>query len=342
MFFEHRKLIRVPCFLVAGEMRYHDYIMTEHSQRMASVHGVEHSQARYDLANMAVLSAQVIAWASLLVAMTHTSHWLLLIVEIYFFCIMMQGVFSMMHEGFHGHCHRSERINYAMCWLASTLFGASATFIKVNHLGHHVRNRTEAEMVDYVTKNESRLKKTIAYYLAIVGGIWIGACVGSIAMTLVPSSLLGKLQKRSAANTYAAALGDFSEKDIRAIRIEVITGLLFWAAAWLLLGFNITGVLLAYAAFAFSWSSLQWIYHVRTPLDVVEGTYNLRSSRLVRWFFLNFNYNLTHHRDPGLRWQLLHRATDLKETRPFWRTWLAIAKPPAPLPEEPHFQKTYY
>lgn len=309
---------------------------------MASDIDATHIHARYDTVNIAVLSAQLVAWAALLVAMSHTTNWVILFVEIYFFCLMMQGVFSMMHEGFHEHAHRSKGVNTAMCWLASTIFGASATFIKVNHIGHHVRNRTDAEMVDYVYEDESRLKKTVAYYLGIVGGIWIGASLGSIVVALAPASWLLKLQERSQHNTYAAALGDFTETDFRNIRIEVVASLLFWAAAWWLFEFKAMNILIAYGAFAFSWSSLQWIYHVRTPLDVVEGTYNLRSSRLVRWFFLNFNYNLTHHRDPSLRWQVLHAVSDLNETRPFWRSWLSITKPPVPLPEEPHFQKTYY
>ncbi len=308
----------------------------------ATARELEHAQANFDRINIAVLSAQLMAWAALLVAMTHTNHWFLLLLELYFFCLMMQGVFSMMHEGFHDHAHRRKSVNNVMCWLASTLFGASATFIKVNHIGHHYRNRTDAEMVDYVKPDESRVKKTIAYYLGIVGGIWIGASLGSLIITLIPDVWLQKLQKSSESNTYAAALGDFTEPDFHRIRIEVVAGLFFWIAAWWLLGFSATTVLLAYGAFAFSWSSLQWIYHVRTPLDVVEGTYNLRSSRLVRWFFLNFNYNLTHHRDPGLRWQLLHKVSNLEETRPFWRTWLSIAKPPSPIPDEPQFQKTYY
>jgi len=316
--------------------------MMDHSYTLATEMDAERSHARYDLANIAILITQLTAWAGLLVAMTHTTNWLLLFIEVYFFCLMMQGVFSMMHEGFHGHAHRSKITNSIMCWLASTLFGASATFIKVNHIGHHVRNRTDAELVDYVKKEESRLKKTIAYYLAVIGGIWIGASLGSLAMAIVPSSWLLKLQKKSESNTYAAALGDFTESDFQSIRLEVVASLIFWAIAWWLLELNLLTIVIAYSAFAFSWSSLQWIYHVRTPLDVVEGTYNLRSSILVRCFFLNFNYNLTHHRDPGLRWQVLHKVSDLTETRPFWRTWIAIAKPPVPLPDELNVQKTYY
>ena len=297
---------------------------------------------RLDRANLAVLSAQVLVWALLLVAITRLDGPWWTAVAVAAFCLMMQGVFSMMHECFHGHGYGNPRVNASMCWLASTLFGASATLIKVNHLGHHVRNRTRAERVDYIDEDESRLAKTVAYYVAIAGGIWLGAALGSLVLALVPVSWLGWLRARAETNTYAAGLADFTDADFRRIRLEVLAGVAFWVAAWQLLGLTLGAVALAYGAFALSWSSLQWIYHLRTPLDVIEGTYNLRAPRLVRWCLLNFNYNLTHHRDPGMRWQAMHDATNLAETRPLWWTWLAILRPPEPLPADPHVGKTYY
>lgn len=297
---------------------------------------------RLDRMNVAVLFGQLLAWAICLAVLSRTRNALLIVPLLVFFCLMMQGVFSMMHESFHQHAHRATRINYFMSWLSSTLFGASATLIHINHLGHHVRNRTRAELVDYVEADESRLKKTVAYYAGVAGGIWFGAFVLSVLLLIVPSAWIQRLQSRGADNTYAAALADFSATDFRRIRLEVITAAIFWVVAWYLLDLSVLGVGMAYLAFAVSWSSLQWIYHVRTPLDVVEGAYNLRASWPVRCLFLNFNYNLTHHRDSSIRWQGLHAASDLQETRPFWRGWLAIVLPPQPMPPDRLITKTYY
>jgi fatty acid desaturase len=214
--------------------------------------------------------------------------------------------------------------------------------IRINHLGHHVRNRTRAELVDFVVPGESRAKKTLSYYAAIAGGIWLAACLGSLVLAATPAALARRLRAYGEANTYAAAFADFAPTDCARIRYEVVGALAFWMTAFWLLGLQWQSVLLCYAAFAFSWSSLQWIYHVRTPLHVVEGTYNLRSPWFIRALFLNFNYNLTHHRQPALRWQYMHAATDLELTRPFWRTWLAILRPPRPLPDERSLVKTYF
>lgn len=299
-------------------------------------------QRRWDRMNLVVLAAQVAAWAGCLTIASHIENGLALGAWVLFFCFMMQGVFSMMHECFHRHGHRNRTINHAMAWLASTIFGASATLIWVNHLGHHVRNRTSAELVDYVEPGQSVAKKTAAYYFAIFGGIWLGAFITSLALTVIPPRWTRVFMRKARDNTYAAAFADFREKDFARIRLETLAAVAFWAVFWLTLGWRWHDVALFYVAFALSWSSLQWIYHVRTPLDPVEGAYNVRALLPIRWLFLNFNYNLTHHRQPELRWQLMHRVTNLQETRPLWYNWLSILLPPRPLPPPGTLVKTYF
>ncbi|MGF6244205.1 fatty acid desaturase [Paraburkholderia sp. GAS38] len=301
------------------------------------------SSHRFDRANLLALMLQTSVWAGVLTWLSHTGvgplKWLVLIP----FCIIMQGVFSMMHETFHGFGHRHGRVNYMMMWWASTMFGASATLIHINHLGHHVRNRTRAERADFASPGESLPRKWAEYYSAILGGIWLGGLVGSIVLALLPAGVANNWSKRGDDNTYAAAFKDFSLRDFQRIRFEVLGGIAVWLFVGWLLDWKPVVVLIAYVAFAFSWSSLQWVYHMRTPLDVVEGTYNMRAPILVRWAFLNFNYNLTHHRRPGLRWQQLHAASNAAETRPLWFGWLQIFLPPRRLPADlSQLDKTYF
>jgi len=297
---------------------------------------------RLDNMNVLVLAAQLITWGVCLRLAPQVESRVLLALIVIFFCLMMQGVFSMMHECFHRHAHSNSKANDAMCWLATTIFGASATLIRINHAGHHVRNRTRAELVDYVEADESRVKKTLAYYGAILGGIWLAAFIGSIVLCFLPSRVMRYFKAKSKENTYAAAFSDFSQSDFVRVRLEVIAAVAFWVGAFWILELDWKYVTGFYLAFALSWSSLQWIYHVRTPLDVVEGAYNLRAPWYIRYLFLNFNYNLTHHRDPSLRWQQMHAVTDLRFTRPFWYAWLGILKPPMPMPADRVIQKTHF
>jgi fatty acid desaturase len=298
---------------------------------------------RFDVANLCVLALQTLLWGATLTWLSHTEagglKWLVLIP----FCLVMQGVFSMMHESFHGLAHSRKPLNYFVMWWASTLFGASATLIHINHLGHHVRNRTRAELADFAVADESLWRKRIEYYFAVLGGIWLAAFVGSLLLPVLPARITDKWSQTAEVNTYAAAFKDFSSADFKRIRVEVIASVAAWLSIGLLLGWTWQVVLIAYLAFAFSWSSLQWVYHMRTPLDVVEGAYNLRAPRLVRWALLNFNYNLTHHRHSAMHWQQMHAASNQKETRPLWYGWLQVFLPPQRLPDDlSQLDKTYF
>jgi fatty acid desaturase len=311
------------------------------SSRSASA--IAAQMRRYDRVNLIILGLQTVAWAGTLTWLSHTQagplKWLVLVP----FCLIMQGVFSMMHESFHGFAHRHTGVNYMMMAWASTMFGAPATLIHVNHLGHHVRNRTRAERVDFAAPGESLMRKYIEYYLAILGGIWLGGFVGGLLLAVLPANITRRITQHLGDSTYAVAFKEFSAADFRHIRYEVFSAVAIWVLAGCLLGWSTKVVLIAYAAFAFSWSSLQWVYHMRTPLDVVEGTYNMRAPVLVRWLFLNFNYNLTHHRQPAMRWQDMHVASNPQETRPLWYGWLTVFAPPRRLPDDlSTLDKTYF
>jgi fatty acid desaturase len=82
---------------------------------------------------------------------------------------------------------------------------------------------------------------------------------------------------------------------------------------------------------------------MRTPLDRIEGAYDLRAPRVVRWLFLNFNYNLTHHREPHQPWQKMHAIVNPRETQPLWYRYLLVFKAPELMPPDPSsIRKTYF
>jgi fatty acid desaturase len=227
--------------------------------------------------------------------------------------------------------------------VSSSIFGTSYTLFRINHLGHHVRNRTRAELVDYIYPDESPFRKAVIYYTGILGGIWLGGLIGSIVLPLLPYGFARTLAAQSEDNTYLTAFKDFTSRDWNMMRLELALGVAFWVTAILVFKWNWRLVLIAYAAFALSWSWLQWVYHVRTPIDVVEGTYNLRVPTPIRWLFLNFNYNLTHHRDASYHWQELHDVSDRDEMQPLWYRLIRMVLPPRPLPDDPRtITKTYF
>jgi fatty acid desaturase len=88
-----------------------------------------------------------------------------------------------------------------------------------------------------------------------------------------------------------------------------------------------------YAAFGFSWSSQQYIYHVRSPRHLVEGAFNLRLWRPLELLYLNFNYHLTHHRGVSVPWIHLKAATEDLPTAGYLATYGRLWAPPRSVSE---------
>ena len=294
--------------------------------------------------NVAVLGAQTLGWFVLIEALHSRIDivWKLPLVLV--FCLMMQGVFSMMHECFHRNGHRSARVNWAIGTWASILFGSSYTLIRVNHEGHHQRNRSNPELAEFILPGESAVLKTGLYYFAILGGIWVGSFIATLVLPFVPFAAVRGLAVRwMSMDGYNRSFAEFDRRDWTLLRIEAAIGVAWWALCVFAFGWDWRVLLALYACFAFSYSSLQWIYHMRTPLDRIEGAYDLRLPTPVRWLFLNFNYNLSHHRSPRAPWQHLHRLADRRETQPLWRRYVGVFRAPEPFPDDPRrLAKEYF
>ena len=299
---------------------------------------------RYGRQNLLVLLAQTVACLSILQALHSPLDTGWKVVLIIVFCVLMQGTFSMMHEACHGNGHWSRTMNWVVGAWSAALFGSAYTLIRVNHEGHHVRNRTPAELAEYILPGESKFLKTALYYFAVLGGIWLGSFVATLVLPFVPFRFAKLLAVRwHSMDGYNRAFAEFDAQDWWSLRFEALLMVAFWTTCVWLFRWHWSTLAIAYAAFAFSYSSLQWIYHLRTPLDRVEGAYDLRAPWFIRWSFLNFNYNLSHHRYPQVPWQELPSRVICAETQPLWRRWIGVLRPPEPFPADPsRLMKGYF
>lgn len=293
--------------------------------------------------NLLVLLFQLSSWCACISVINSEAHIGIKIVVMIFFCLMMQGVFSLMHECYHDLGHSNKRVNSIMALLSTTIFGTSSTLFKINHIGHHYRNRTRHEIIEFIYPDESRFKKTVQYYFGVFGGIWLLSFIGLIVLPFTPFSASKIFAVNEDDNTYSESFSKFSKKDWLRMKGELLFTILFIGGFTYLFSWKWQTLLICYACFAFSWSSLQWVYHMRTPIDVTEGAYNLRLPTPIRWLFLNFNYNLTHHREPNLPWQDLYKASNQEETQPLWYRYILVFKAPEPFPDDmSKYEKTYF
>jgi len=290
---------------------------------------------RYGALNIVVIGLQIVLWWGLITAAgTVSLPWPARILAVVVFCFVMQGVFSMMHECFHRNAHPSKLVNDLLCWVGATMFGTSATLHRIHHWGHHLRNRSASERGEYIHPGENPAAKTFLYYFAVCGGLYIASLAFSLLILILPYATVRLLTKAARFNTYSAAWFQFKPRDWWQIRIETLASAAVWFLVLRVTHWELKTLLLCYIPFAFTWSSLQWVYHLRTPIHAIEGAYNLRLPLLARWSFLNFNYNLTHHRNPHLPWQDLYAASNQQETQPLWYRWLMVFLPPEPFPKD--------
>jgi fatty acid desaturase len=64
---------------------------------------------------------------------------------------------------------------------------------------------------------------------------------------------------------------------------------------------------------------------------VMKGAWNLKVSRLMGWVFLNGQWDLVHHMNPDLPWQLLpNEGARSAEPISYWRQYLKMWGGPRP------------
>ena len=250
------------------------------------------------------------------------------LVPLLLFPFVAQLGFCLTHESIHNKLHPDEQWNAAAGTLLMTLFPGSYHFLKVAHLTHHRRNRTDAELEDYVLPGENAFLKRLQYYALICGLFWLLIPLSSIGLALMPKRRILIHAERSDAPMWLRFAAFMNSVDLRRVRIDGLITAIVWLTSWRLLHLQAAAVVACYIAFAFSWASQQYIYHVRTPLDIVEGALDLRLWRPMEVLYLNFNYHLTHHRAVGVPWIHLRGLAEERPSRKYFRTYLQLWQPP--------------
>lgn len=270
------------------------------------------------------------AACALLWLVAHAQHLAVRVAGAIAFSYVNNTLFSLLHESVHGVFNSDERVNaWFGRWLAA-FFPTSFTLQRYFHLGHHRRNRSEAERFDYIAPGESALLKKVEWYGILTGVYWLCpplSCALFFFGALHTSNTMWSRQ------TGVDAMVDGVEQlPGVAVRIEILFAALWQLALFRALGLQWSAWLLCYAAFAVNWSSLQYADHAWSPLDAARGAWNLRVNPLVRWLFLNYHHHRAHHENPKVPWIHLPQLVDAAEPRPsFLRMYLRMWRGPRPL-----------
>ena len=243
------------------------------------------------------------------------------------FSLSANTLFSLLHEAVHGSFSPQPWINDWAGRFAAAWFPTGLSIQRVFHLTHHRNNRSPAEQFDLLHDGDVTWLKKAQWYAILTGLYWLIAVCGVVAYLLLPKTLVvrsrpgeeSKLGEQTGSTIYLAAL---DRLDPVKSRLEILLALLFQATLAIVLDLSLFGWLACYAAFALSWSSLQYADHAFSPLDRHEGAWNLKVGRLTHAIYLNYHYHLAHHRDPGIPWVHLPGRTRPGDPHPsFWRVW---------------------
>ena len=289
--------------------------------------------------NLALAGTAAAVALGLLAFASHTTSWGWRIAAAVGFSYVNNTIFSLLHEAVHGHFHPDRRINEAAGRLLASFFPTGLSFQRICHLGHHRRNRSDAEVFDYVLPGENRWVKTLQWYGILTGVYWLLSPLGCLVYLLWPGAFRlparfgdSRLLRQTSA---AAMVSGFDGAPERTLRLEILLSFLLHGAYVVVLDLTWAGWLTCYAAFAINWSSLQYADHAFTVRHVHDGAWNLRVPRPVELLFLHYHHHKAHHQNPQVPWLHLPKYVDFTEPRPsFLGIWLRMWRGPRRWPAD--------
>ena len=264
------------------------------------------------------------------------SQWYWAIAAIWFFALINNMPFAVMHEAVHGVAAKSERGNRIIGTIASWAFPTSFLLQQQAHLDHHRRNRTDEELYDYYLPQQSKwLRSTWLYMGNLLGFYWFFVVLGNIIYLFA----CGFYRSNVFVHKIAPVLG-FGPQVAELVKLpafrvwyEIAMSFGYQALLFWLLDLSWLGYLACQIAFALHWSALQYVDHAWSSRDVKNGAWNLKVLPVSRWLALNYHYHLAHHQKPEAPWYQLPSLVDHQAQQPsFWRVYFSMWKGIRPAP----------
>jgi fatty acid desaturase len=262
------------------------------------------------------------------------------------FGILMNSVYSIVHEAQHAMLFRSALWNESTGVLMALFFPAPFHLIRQGHIGHHLRNRSDDEAFDLYFEGDNAMWRWM---------VWIGILTGLYYVVVVLSNVLAlfapfifdrrhfKIERAITVDRPSAAFFEaFNPAYLQWIRLEgfaacVLHGLIIW-----LMRIPLTHYLALYGTFGFMWSAMQYVHHYGTERHVTRGARNLFIFRPIDAIWLNHNWHRTHHEHPTIPWiHLPALADDDHQTRRGFLPWEYLKMWRGPRKTHEHVQNKY-
>ena len=231
--------------------------------------------------------------------------WLLLLLAVGF-GVIMNSVYSTIHEAEHAMLFSNRHWNELAGAFMALFFPAPFHLIRQGHLGHHLRNRTDDEAFDFYFDEDHKLWKILVLYGILTGFYYVIVALSNVVFLILPFREDKKYWHVDQAST--AFMESLNSGYRRIIRLECAAAIALHLGLVWLLRIPVSHYLAMYAGFGLMWSGLQYVHHYGTERHVTRGARNLWIWKPLDLLWLNHNWHLTHHQNPSIPWLYLPGA----------------------------------
>lgn len=250
--------------------------------------------------NFVIILGQLIAIAACCYAAAHIHNYWGLAGLALAFGVLMNSVYSIIHEAEHAILFPNRRWNDTAGAFMALFFPAPFHLIRQGHLGHHFRNRSDDEAFDLYFEEDHRLWRYLVLYGILTGCYWIVVVLGNVVFLFFPFAANKKYVEFDRPSV--AFMESLNPSYRRLIQLEsvaviILHSLIVWSFHIPLLNYAVM-----YFGFGFTWSAMQYVHHYGTERHVTRGARNLRLWEPVDKLWLNHNWHLAHHEHPTVPW----------------------------------------
>jgi fatty acid desaturase len=253
--------------------------------------------------NVGIIAMQCLALAGCFFAASRcASGWALALLALAF-GILMNSVYSIIHEAEHGILLPNRLWNDLAGSVMALFFPAPFHLLRQGHLGHHLRNRSDDEAFDLYFEEEHRLWRSLILYGILTGFYWLIVVLSNVVFLFFPFSTRTRYWQFDRPSQ--AFMQSLNPAYRRIIQLECLGVLLLHAAIVWSLDIPLLNYAMMYAGFGFTWSAMQYVHHYGTERHVTRGARNLWLWAPLDRLWLNHNWHLNHHEHPTVPWNQL-------------------------------------
>lgn len=250
--------------------------------------------------NIGIIGGQLLAIAACCYAAACVRNGWLLAGLAVIFGIVMNSVYSIIHEAEHAMLFPDRRWNDLAGAFMALLFPAPFHLIRQGHLGHHFRNRSDDEAFDFYFESDHRLWRFLVLYGIVTGCYWIVVVLSNIVFLLFPFAAHKKYWEFDRPSV--AFMESLNPMYRRLIQLECLGVIALHTAIIWALHIPLRNYAFMYFGFGFMWSAMQYVHHYGTERHVTRGARNLRLWEPIDRLWLNHNWHLAHHEHPTIPW----------------------------------------